>query len=92
MVHLKEVSGTGGTTPIYSCNFPPVDAGMRCGDNAALATLMGFGIRALGPTGGPPAGPVASAKTSDGLRGLVAAGEASLQLGSQNPRSVLVHS
>lgn len=45
------MSDTSGTTPISSCNFPPADAGMRCGDDGAVATLMGCGIRARGPLG-----------------------------------------
>lgn len=43
------MSDTGGTTPISSRNFPPVEAGMRCGDIGAVATLMGRGSSASGP-------------------------------------------
>lgn len=45
------MSDTGGTTPISSCNFPPVEAGMSCGDVNPVATLMGRGSRASGPRG-----------------------------------------
>lgn len=45
------MSDTGGTTPISSRNFPPADAGMRCGDVGAVAPLMGCGNRASGPLG-----------------------------------------
>lgn len=45
------MSDTGGTTPISFRNFPPADAGMRCGDVGVVAPLMGRGNRAWGSLG-----------------------------------------
>lgn len=76
------MSDAGGTTPISSRNFPPAGAGMRCGDAGAVTTLMGRGGRASRLAEGPPARPPNVRGISEGLFGLVAKGEALLQLSS----------